>query len=127
MDIQAALAQLRAIEKQASPVPWRRIGVLEEADKISGVYASDQEVNPILVALGTLPDTMQANAQLATLAPLAGDAIAALEHRRMREEGEDPPPYGHDCLWCGDCMDKLEAEEEAVLDTFAAHMEELTS
>ena len=33
--------------------------------------------------------------------------LAALEHQRLLESGVEPPPFGHDCLWCGECTERV--------------------
>ena len=40
------------------------------------------------------------------LRAINADLLAALEGQQAREQG-DPPPWGHNCRWCGDCLLRL--------------------
>jgi hypothetical protein len=50
-------------------------------------------------------------------------AVDALRVEKLRREGR-PNPWGHDCRWCADCIERsLRMQAEAISAYDAAHTE----
>lgn len=45
---------------------------------------------------------------------------AALQNVAYHEARISPPPYGHSCRWCGDCVQRAKDEARAALAQHAA-------
>lgn len=115
----AALAKCRRIEEQASPRPWKRG---KRQDSIADIvneepqwgFGADGDAVGMLIAwfMGSDldRDLREANAQLAILGPLTGDAMEALWRRR-------PTPLDLPWWW--------QQPGQAILRAFITHMEGL--
>ena len=58
------------------------------------------------------PGEFMANARLIAAAP---DLLEALRNFAYCAARISPPPYGHRCMWCGDCVQKAKDDARAAI------------
>jgi hypothetical protein len=92
-----------------SPDPWR-------ADELAPLITTrDKDGNIFAVATvvveALLEGDYQANQHLIASAP---DLLKACEARQLYEMRR-PNPFGHDCDWCGNCVQRVHDMEKAAI------------